>query len=414
MDLEKYSFGVGDRFAHQAAAQLDAIIEAGKSGLSIVPVWNKSNREHQITDSQPSDTRLAVEKAIIQKQWNGHYYVDADHINLTNVDKFIGYCNFYTIDVAEAISKARDKADYENFRSHCRQFIGSLQIPGIKEIFTISDNFIDQSALKYAGAVTEAINIYQYIAGKEGENNFIAEVSIDEADQPQSPLELLFILSFLAENNVKVQTIAPKFTGRFNKGVDYKGDINKFEFEFEEDLVILDYCIQQFGLPENLKLSIHSGSDKFSIYPIIGKLIRKHDKGIHVKTAGTTWLEEVIGLALSDGMGLSVAKEIYCRAYERLDELCLPYSAVIDIHKDNLPEPSEIKGWSSKKYVNTLRHEQTNVQYNPDFRQVLHVAYKIAAEMGNTYTDALDKYAENVGYCVKENLLERHIKRLFY
>src|SRR5665647_1913967 len=128
---------------------------------------------------------------------------------------------------------------------------------------------------------------------------------------------------------VPVQTIAPKFTGRFNKGVDYEGDPIRFGKEFEEDILVIRYAVAKFGLPKNLKLSVHSGSDKFSIYPIIGSVIRKHDCGLHLKTAGTTWLEEVIGLAVSGGKGLEIAKLIYRNAYERREELCAPYAACL-------------------------------------------------------------------------------------
>ena len=95
---------------------------------------------------------------------------------------------------------------------------------------------------------------------------------------------------------MKLQTIAPKFTGRFNKGVDYVGDLAQFEKEFNDDLAVIAHAIAQYGLPNNLKLSVHSGSDKFSIYPIIGNALRRTGAGVHVKTAGTTWLEELIGL----------------------------------------------------------------------------------------------------------------------
>ncbi|MFA6702764.1 MAG: tagaturonate epimerase family protein, partial [Dysgonamonadaceae bacterium] len=107
----------------------------------------------------------------------------------------------------------------------------------------------------------------------------------------------------LVNKGVQVQTIAPKFTGRFNKGVDYVGDLDQFAKEFEEDVLVIDFGVKEFGLPQELKLSVHSGSDKFSIYPIMAKVIKKHDKGLHLKTAGTTWLEEVIGLSMSGGEG---------------------------------------------------------------------------------------------------------------
>ena len=236
---------------------------------------------------------------------------------------------------------------------------------------------------------------------------------MDEVEMPQTPAELFFILKMIAEQGIPVQTIAPKFTGRFNKGVNYTGDKEQFSREFEEDILIIDFAIKEFGLPGNLKLSIHSGSDKFSIYPEIGRIIKKYDKGIHVKTAGTTWLEEVIGLALAGGEALSLVKQIYLSALERQAELCAPYADVIDIEQDKLPSASEVEHWGGEKFANTLRHIPGNPDYNPNFRQLIHVGYKIAAERGVQYTDLLEKHHRIIGECVEENLYERHLKRLF-
>ena len=86
---------------------------------------------------------------------------------------------------------------------------------------------------------------------------------MDETNLPQSPEELLIILSAIAEEGIPIQTIAPKFTGRFNKGVDYAGDLEKFDREFNDDICNISWSVKEFGLPENLKLSVHSGSDKF-------------------------------------------------------------------------------------------------------------------------------------------------------
>ena len=94
---------------------------------------------------------------------------------------------------------------------------------------------------------------------------------------------------------------------------------------------MIAHAIAQYGLPENLKLSVHSGSDKFSIYPIIGNALRRTGAGVHVKTAGTTWLEELIGLAEAGGDGLALSKEIYSKALENVDAMCEPYASVIDI-----------------------------------------------------------------------------------
>ena len=160
---------------------------------------------------------------------------------------------------------------------------------------------------------------------------------MDETDTPQTPVELLVILAAIADEGIPAETIAPKFSGRFNKGVDYVGDVKQFAAEFEQDLAVIRFAMQRFRLPETLKLSIHSGSDKFSIYGRSAGAIRKFDAGLHFKTAGTTWLEELIGLALAGGEGLAIAKEVYAQALGRLDELCGPYATVIDIDRKKLP-----------------------------------------------------------------------------
>jgi hypothetical protein len=268
-------------------------------------------------------------------------------------------------------------------------------------------------ARKYLLAVREAGTIYRHIEAARGRDRFITEVSIDETDAPQTPAELLTILAAIADEGIPVQTIAPKFTGRFNKGVDYAGDVAQFEREFDEDLAVIAFAVREFGLPASLKLSVHSGSDKFSIYGPIARALRKHDAGLHLKTAGTTWLEEVAGLAMAGGDALSLAEEIYAQAYGRIDELCRPYVAVIDIDRTRLPQPETVREWSSSEFVAALRHDERCPAYNPHFRQLLHVAFRVAAELGAAYTEALDAHAGVIGRLVTENLFERHMKPVF-
>ena len=169
---------------------------------------------------------------------------------------------------------------------------------------------------KYLLAVQEAGKIYRHIVEAKGGRKFITEVSMDETDQPQTPPELLIILAAIADEKIPIQTIAPKFTGRFNKGVDYVGDVAQFEKEFNEDLAVINFAVNQYGLPDTLKLSVHSGSDKFSIYAPMRRALARFGSGLHIKTAGTTWLEEVIGLAEAGGDGLALAREIYAGAVE--------------------------------------------------------------------------------------------------
>ena len=378
MKIGKYSFGVGDRFAHEGVNQLKALIEAEERfGVHFVPVWNKSNREHQIVGTEPIETRREADAAVKALNYKGQYFVDADHINLTNVDRFIDSSDFFTIDVADYIGKT-----------------GSIEE-------------------RFLPAIKEAGKIYRHIAEKKGADNFVTEVSMDEVDEAQTPEELRYILREIAREGIPVQTIAPKFTGRFNKGVDYRGDLERFEREFEQDLMVIEEAVREYGLPENLKLSIHSGSDKFSIYPIMGRLIRKHDKGIHIKTAGTTWLEENIGLAVADPAALELAKKIYVNALGRMAELTVPYATVIDVDTTKLPTPEEVAKWDADTYARTMRHNQEDPLYNPSFRQLIHVSYKIAAELADEFLPALEKHTDVIGEQITANLCDRHIARLF-
>lgn len=413
MEFSKFSFGVGDRFSHQGDAQLRAIDKANKAGVNVSPVWNKSNREHSIVKTVPSDVRKEADAAVKSLAWDKPYFVDADHINLDTVTPFVDESDFFTLDVAGFIGNDSSKEAVDAFLTSCEKYKGSLQIPGIAEPIMVDDKLLLDIAKNFLAATDEAATIYQFLVKNKGEGKFITEVSMDEVEVPQTPIDLFFILKMLANQGVPVQTIAPKFTGRFNKGVDYIGDLDQFAKEFEEDVLVIDFAVKEFGLPADLKLSVHSGSDKFSIYPIMAEVIKKYDKGLHVKTAGTTWLEEVIGLAVAGGEALVAAKEIYASAISRKDELCGPYADVINIDESQLPTIEEVNGWSSEKFANTLRHIPGHPDYNLNFRQLIHVGYKVAAEMGERYYSLLENNAEVIGNCVEENIYDRHLKRLF-
>jgi hypothetical protein len=412
LKIEKFTFGVGDRFAHQAKAQLRAFQMAAERGVEITPVWNKSNREHLIVGSEPSSVTAAAQAAVTASGWAKPWHVDADHINLDTVDRFIEPSDFYTIDVAHFIGQAAPKADVDAFVARHPELAGQIAIPGVAPI-TVSKEFVASVASKYLAAVQQAGKIYRYIAEKKGADRFITEVSMDETDAPQTPPELLVILVAIADEKIPIQTIAPKFTGRFNKGVDYVGDVAQFEREFTEDLAVIAYAVKNYGLPETLKLSVHSGSDKFSIYAPIRTAIGKTGAGLHLKTAGTTWLEELIGLAEAGPEGLALAKEVYSEAFDHKVELCEPYASVIDIDHRALPSPAEVQKWTTEDYTGALRHVQSNPAFNLNVRQLLHVGYKVAAKMGDRYLGMLRKSESAIARNVTENIFERHIKPLF-
>jgi hypothetical protein len=406
LTLSKYSLGVGDRFAHQAEAQLQACISAASHGVEVIPVWNKSNREHKIIGSRPESVRQAADAATTRLNWTRPYHVDADHINHDTVGAYINSSDFYTIDVADWIGRPAAPAAVDSFFQRHPELAGD-------ETFPLTGDELRATAATYLAAVTEAGRIYRRIESEKGTGNFITEVSMDETGRPQTPAELLVILAAIADEKIPIQTIAPKFTGRFNKGVDYVGDPDQFAREFRGDIAAIAFAIHRYGLPASLKLSVHSGSDKFSIYAPIRQALRDTGAGVHLKTAGTTWLEELIGLAEAGGEGLALAKSVYRDAHAHQQELCAPYAAVIDIDPAALPDPGEVDAWTADQYAATLRHDQTNPLFHPGVRQLLHVGYKVAAKMGDQYLGLLKACKSEIARNVTGNLYDRHIRPLF-
>ena len=381
--------------------------------MDVTPVWNKSYREHTIVGSVPADTRKAANAAVAKTGWNKPYFVDADHINISNVDHFMDSSDFFTLDVAQYIGQKAAEAELNTFITEAEKLCGDIKLKYIDAPIAITSELVREVAEKYLQAIIEAAKIYAKIVDAKGAGNFVTEVSMDETAAPQTPAEMLIILFAIARAGIPAQTIAPKFSGEFHKGVDYVGDPLAFAKEFYSDVAVVEYAVKNFGLPQNLKLSVHSGSDKFSIYGHINAALKAFDAGVHLKTAGTTWLEELIGLAEVGGEGLEIAKEVYSQSFNRYDEMCAPYAAVIHIEREKLPKPADVNKWSSNDFAAALRHIQSEPRFNIYLRQLLHVGYKVAAEMGDRYINALEKYEETIGEQVTENIYTRHLKPVF-
>ena len=411
--LPRFTLGMGDRFGHQGEAQLSAIQAAATRGIPLHPVWNKSHREHTITGTAPQSLRDEADAAVRALGWDMPYFVDADHINIHTVDAFIACSDFFTLDVADYSGQPASPKAIAAFLEKHADLIGSHTLPALEAPVEISRNTMERTAEKFLWAMQEAGRIHRHIASKKPADDFAIEVSVDETDSPQTPAELLLILAMIADEGIPAQTIAPKFTGRFNKGVDYQGDVSAFEREFDADLAVLAHAVDAFALPQSLKISVHSGSDKFSLYPVIRRLVAKHGAGLHLKTAGTTWLEEVAGLAQAGGDAMRIAKDIYANAHPRAEELIKPYAPVVDIDIAALPSPEVVAGWTSARYLAALDHNQSCPEYDPQFRQFLHVAFKIAAAMGPRYSNALAEHRDTIARRVHANLLHRHIEPLF-
>ena len=410
--LPRLSFGVGDRFAHEAEPQLMAFERLAAVGVVVAPVWNKSNREHSFIGSEPASVRAAARAAVSARQWPHPWFVDADHIRLDTVDRFLESSDFFPIDVADSIGKPAIDADVAAFMVRHPELATAVPVPGIDEPIALSRESLGAIARHYLLACREAGEIYRHIRARRGDD-VVIEVSMDETDAPQTPPQLLVILALLADERIPLQTIAPKFTGRFNKGVDYAGDLAQFEREFTDDIAVLSLAARRYGLPPTVKLSVHSGSDKFSLYPVIRRALAGTGAGVHLKTAGTTWLEEVIGLAEAGGDGLALAKEIYGYALDHVDELCAPYATVIDIDRARLPSTAEVRAWSGPRLAAAIRHEPGHPEFNANIRQLLHVSFKVAAKQGARYTDLLVTNRDIVARQVTENIYERHLRPLF-
>ena len=178
--LEKFSIGVGDRFAHQAKAQLRAFQLLAERGVEAVPVWNKSNREHNFIGSEPSSVLAAARAAVKECGWTKGWHVDADHIGLKTVDRFLPHSDFFTLDVADFIGKPAPPEAVKVFVEKHSELSGTVSMAGIARPFTIARAEVERVARKFLFAAQEAGKIYRHIAAAKGAGNFITEVSMDE------------------------------------------------------------------------------------------------------------------------------------------------------------------------------------------------------------------------------------------
>src|SRR3954453_11021407 len=156
LTLGKFSFGIGDRFAHQARAQLRACMLAAENGAPVVPVWNKSHREHTTVGSAPSSTRAAADAAVETLGWKAAYHVDADHIRLETVDQFVPTADFFTLDVADRIGQPADPEAGGGFVDRHPELVGRISIPGIDRPLETTRSDVEHVAAKYLPAVREA------------------------------------------------------------------------------------------------------------------------------------------------------------------------------------------------------------------------------------------------------------------
>ena len=411
MQIPSFSFGFGDRFSLHGNAFISAIQEI--EGKSIFPVWNKSHTEYYRTGDKPQQMRDTIEKFRISSNWHGKYAQDADHVTLENIDEYVNSCDYFTIDVSSFIRKLAHYDEMDTFIKSNQKYIGRLEIPGMKDSFQVFENVITSYAGMYLLAAKKAGELYQYISEKRKGKPFITEISMDEVNYSHSPLELFFILNALAFYKVDFQLISPKFIGRFNKNIDYVGKIEQFEAELNMYLLIMQFAIQEFDLNKNLKLSLHSGSDKFSLFPIINKTLKKHNTGIHIKTSGIGWLTAISTISKKGKAELDLIRNFYRDAYLNFSEIITHFDKVTDINKHNLPEIDQVLKWQGEDFEEALTISESNKNYNPTFRQFMSCAYGVVANKPDLYKQFVKENIDEINQKIKIDLVELYFRPLF-
>jgi hypothetical protein len=387
------SAGCGDRLGLATPGHIWAVRDA----KGIAPILaQQSMRENARTGRTPQQVMDEAMWGIFQEGWREPWGADADHLKVTgDIDLCVaaGY-TFFTIDPGDHVDNEAHTAPLEVLKEkiHTLPWDALEDTPeGLHERyldkrFAVEDFAVefDQTALaraaaKYGRAIAHTVRMYRYLAGQT--DNFELEMSVDETETPTSIEEHYFIANELKRLGVQWVSLAPRYIGSFEKGVDYIGDLAAFEADLARHAAIA----RVLG---PYKLSIHSGSDKFSIYPIIARLT---EGLVHLKTAGTSYLEALRTVAQVD---TALFREILAFARGRYETDRATYHVSAQLTK--VPEPDAL---SDDDLVDLLD------QF--DARQVLHV----------TFGSVLDRFGERILRILRENeetyyeMLEAHFRR---
>ena len=271
--LPQYSMGIGDRFAHQGIAQLAAFTQAKALGVEVAPVWNKSNREHLIVHSVPASVRQEADAAVRAEGWQGR--IRRCRPSSASKRSMGSWRAAIFLRWTWPIRSGRPPADAD-----IAQFVPSWSRYG-QGIENSRDRRgsgyfpcrIQAIARKYLRCVQEAVEHLPLSGRPRGLENFVTEVSMDETDQPRRRSTWCLSWPPWPAKKSRSRRSPPNFPGCFYKGVDYVGDLRQFEKEFNDDLAVLGFAVRGLPCRRILKLSVHSGSDKFSIYPAIRRCL---------------------------------------------------------------------------------------------------------------------------------------------
>lgn len=397
------SFGFGDRLGLANAGHIRSL-----NGSNFKPVLaQQSIRELTRTNRTPDEVMDAAVWAVFQEGYRSGFGADADHLKTTeDIDLMVkaGF-RMFTFDPGEFVQNEADNLN----EGEVDERIKMLNWQGLDTDYrTLSANYVDKefifsdsliikpdntqlnrALVKYGNALAHIKEMYFHLKTKYPDYNSEVEVSVDETDSVTAPFEHFFIANEMRRMNINFISIAPRFIGDFEKGIDYRGDINLFKQEYKKHLAIVKY----FG---NYKISLHSGSDKFSVYKVIGTM---KNAFTHVKTAGTSYLEALKVLAIKEP---SLFREI------------LDYSrSLYEIEKKTYHVSAEL---NNVKQSNAYNNEQLLELFNSDdCRQILHVTF------GRVVTDkdesGKSKFKERLLNCLKNNeethydILIKHFKK---
>ena len=360
---DKRTIGMGDRLGLATPGHIRAV-----RGSGLTPVLaQQSIREMSRTLRSPSQVMDDVIWAVFEEGYRDGYGADADHLKSADDIKqtlAAGY-RMFTIDPGDHVDNAAAKDDAATLRDKVRRlpwdaletteadyrrmFAGNTFSVGLHMQLAFSEDDALRAAVKYGRAVAHTVALYRYLEDRSRGRRFDLEMSVDETDSPTTAHEHLYVAHELKRLGVQVASLAPRFVGDFEKGIDYKGDLDAFEQSFIRHVELA----RHFG---PYKISIHSGSDKFLIYPVAAKRARDL---VHVKTAGTSYLEALRAIA-SATPGLF--REILAFAFERYDEDKATYH--VSAKPEVLPRPADLKD-----------EELASVLDVNDGRQLLHVTY---------------------------------------
>jgi hypothetical protein len=334
------SAGLGDRLGLATPGHVRAV---RATGGDLAPIFaQQSIREMERTGRTPRQVMDDATWGVFAEGWRDGFGADADHLKTSaDVDACVaaGY-TFFTFDPGDHVDDAAEGADATGLRAMLDRLPWDLLEDTEKDLFgryaqrrfdlegrdlALDEAVLARAAAKYGRAVAHAAALYRHLEEAMGDRSFEVEVSVDETATPTTHAQHVYIANELSRLGVRWVSLAPRYVGRFEKGVDYIGDVARFEEDFAAHAAIA----RRFG---SYKLSLHSGSDKFSIYPVA---VRQTRGLVHLKTAGTSYLEALRTVAVLDA---DLFREIYAFAHERYEEDRASYHVSASLEKAVAPE----------------------------------------------------------------------------